>query len=75
MTDNDTRYEYRVIRLKRTFIGGIADDALQTALNDAGREGWAFCRSCTQKTPISACTWCSSARAELRNSANLQGGR
>ncbi len=30
MTDNDTRYEYRVIRLKPTFIGGIGDDALQT---------------------------------------------
>ena len=26
MTDNDTRYEYRVIRLHPGFVGGIGDD-------------------------------------------------
>ena len=40
MTANDTRFEYHVIQLKPAFIGGITDDALQTALNTAGREGW-----------------------------------
>ncbi len=40
MTDNDTRFEYQVVHLKPAFIGGIEDDALQTALNAAGREGW-----------------------------------
>ena len=42
MAGNDTRFEYRVIHLKPAFIGGISDDALQGALNDAGREGWAL---------------------------------
>jgi hypothetical protein len=42
MAGNDTRFEYQVIHLKPTFIGGIGDDALQTALNAAGREGWAL---------------------------------
>ena len=40
MTGNDTRFEYQVVHLKPAFIGGIGDDALQTALNAAGREGW-----------------------------------
>ena len=40
MTGNDTRFEYKVMRLKPAFVGGIDDDALQTALNAAGREGW-----------------------------------
>ena len=40
MTGNDTRFEYQVVHLKPAFIGGIEDDALQTALNAAGREGW-----------------------------------
>ena len=40
MAGNDTRFEYQVIHLKPAFIGGIEDDALQTALNAAGREGW-----------------------------------
>ena len=40
MAGNDTRFEYHVVHLKPAFIGGIEDDALQTALNAAGREGW-----------------------------------
>ena len=40
MAATDTRFEYRVIRLQPGFVGGIGDDALQTALNAAGREGW-----------------------------------
>ncbi len=40
MTANDTRFEYKVMRLKPPFVGGIDDDALQAALNAAGREGW-----------------------------------
>ena len=40
MAGNDTRFEYQVVHLKPAFIGGIEDDALQTALNAAGREGW-----------------------------------
>ena len=42
MTGNDTRFEYQVVHLKPAFIGGIEDDALQTALNAAGRDGWAL---------------------------------
>ena len=42
MAGSDTRFEYQVIHLKPAFIGGISDDALQGALNDAGREGWAL---------------------------------
>ena len=42
MAGSDTRFEYHVVHLKPAFIGGIGDDALQTALNDAGREGWAL---------------------------------
>ena len=42
MAGNDTRFEYQVIHLKPAFIGGISDNALQGALNDAGREGWAL---------------------------------
>ena len=51
MTDNDTRYEYRVIRLHPGFVGGIADEALQDALNDAGREGWALVQILYTKNP------------------------
>ncbi len=40
MTANDTRFEYQTLSLKPAFIGGISDDALQAALNAAGREGW-----------------------------------
>ena len=40
MTGNDPRFEYKLMRLKPAFVGGIDDDALQTALNAAGREGW-----------------------------------
>ena len=40
MTGNDTRFEYQVVHLKPAFIGGISDEALQSALNAAGREGW-----------------------------------
>lgn len=40
MAASDSRFEYNVLRLKPAFIGGIDDDALQTALNAAGREGW-----------------------------------
>jgi hypothetical protein len=40
MAGNDTRFEYRVIRLKPAFVGGIVDEVLQSALNEAGREGW-----------------------------------
>ena len=42
MAGNDTRFEYRVIHLKPTLIGGIGDEVLQNTLNDAGREGWAL---------------------------------
>lgn len=69
MASSDIRFEYHVIHLKPAFIGGISDETLQTALNDAGREGWelgagSWCKSCTRKTPIWACTWCSRARAD-----------
>ncbi|THD08818.1 DUF4177 domain-containing protein [Metallibacterium scheffleri] len=40
MTADDIRFEYQVIQLKPAFIGGVTDDALQAALNAAGREGW-----------------------------------
>ena len=40
MTGNDTRFEYQTLSLKPAFIGGVTDDALQAALNAAGREGW-----------------------------------
>ena len=40
MAGNDTRFEYQVVHLKPAFIGGISDEALQSALNAAGREGW-----------------------------------
>ena len=40
MTGNDTRFEYQALSLKPAFIGGVTDDALQAALNAAGRDGW-----------------------------------
>ncbi|MCY7343201.1 MAG: DUF4177 domain-containing protein [Pseudonocardia sp.] len=36
-----TRYEYRVLQLRESLIGGkLSDDKLEKVLNDEARDGW-----------------------------------
>lgn len=36
-----TRYEYRVLQLRESLIGGkLSDDKLERILNDQARDGW-----------------------------------